>query len=182
MRTLGVLLAAGQSRRFGAADKLLANYRGRALVSWAAGAMEGDVGCAELAVVTSSPEVACQLPRFTQLHLPAGLPMSLSFACAARHAQRVEADALLLVLGDMPAVTAALLRRLVAQGASTACTHEGRRMPPALLVGADIFSALDQQAGDHGARNVIAALPRQRLISISAEMARDIDYPDDLCP
>ncbi|MEM1065762.1 MAG: NTP transferase domain-containing protein, partial [Pseudomonadota bacterium] len=39
MKTAGVLLAAGASRRFGAADKLLAPLNGRPLISYAARAL-----------------------------------------------------------------------------------------------------------------------------------------------
>lgn len=182
MKTLGVLLAAGQSRRFGASDKLLADWQGRPLVTWPAQALRDDAGCTELAAVTSSARVAALLPGFVPLHLPAGSPMSESFALAARHAQRIGAEALLLVLGDMPGVTGALLRQLSGQRASTACLWQDRRMPPALLVGTDIAAALDQPPGDYGARRIITRLPPDRLIPISAGMARDIDHPQDLAP
>lgn len=179
MSSIGALLAAGLSRRFGPEDKLLAPWRGQPLVRHAAEALRG-AGCAELIAVVSQPEVAAQLPGFTLLWVAPGLPMSQSFSAVLSHAQRRGAGGLLLTLGDMPQVDGALLRRLLALPGSAACIADGRRMPPAHLVAADFADALALPPGDHGARAVIAAIPPERLVAIDRATARDIDLPGDL--
>lgn len=122
---LGVLLAAGQSRRFGPGDKLLAPLAGRPLVCHAAGALAAS-GVGALAAVVSSPAVAALLPGFAALRVGPGLPMARSLARAlVEHARALDAARLLVCLGDMPGVTPALLGRLLAQAGSAACVAGG---------------------------------------------------------
>lgn len=181
MRLFGVLLAAGASRRFGPEDKLLAACRGRALVLHAAEALRG-AGCASLAAVVSSPEVEAALPPdFARLRIAPGGAQSESLKAAVRAAQAARAERLLICLGDMPNLTAETLRRL-AEGPperSRACLHDGRPTPPALLIAADFPAALRIE-GDQGARRIFAALPPEDLLPLSAEEARDVDFPADL--
>lgn len=180
MRRIGALLAAGQSTRFGAGDKLLAPCRGRPLVAWAAEALLAS-GCEELVAVVASPQVADALPSgFALHHLPPGLPMSESFRVALTLARDAGASGLLMCLGDMPNISPALLRGLMALPGSGACLHAGRRLPPAWIAAADFARALATPPGDHGARAIIAGLPPDRLIPIDATTAHDVDRPDDL--
>lgn len=177
---LGALLAAGASTRFGPEDKLLAPWRGRPLVTWAADALH-QAGCDRLIAVTSSPAVAAALPAaFECCRVPPGLPMSVSVKAAVAAAARMEARCVLLCLGDMPEVTPDLLRRLLARPGSAACRAGRRRLPPAQIADADFARVLALPEGDHGARDLIADLPEARLIPISANAARDIDRPADL--
>lgn len=180
MRCLGAILAAGRSTRFGAEDKLLAPWRGRPLVGWAAEALVAS-GCDEVIAVISAPEVGAVLPDGFTLHrIAPGLPMSASFKLALRIARDRQADGLLLCLGDMPNVDAGLLRRLRSLPGSGACLAAGRRMPPAYIAAGDFDRALDVEDGDHGARSIIAALPETRLIRIDKDAAHDVDRPSDL--
>ena len=177
--TLGVLLAAGQSRRFGPEDKLLTPYAGQPLVTHAAEAMRG-AGCDSLAAVVSASRVAALLAGFAPLRVAPGLPMSRSFAAALARARATGAERLLLCLGDMPGIDATLLRRLIAQPGSAACVCEGRRLPPACIVAADFSQAEALPEGDHGARALIGTLPAAQLIAIDAMRARDVDRASDL--
>ena len=180
MKTVGVLLAAGASRRFGAEDKLLAPWRGEALVLAAARTLAG-AGCNELAAVISSEAVADLLPpEFHPIRIDPGQSMSESFSAACRNAETRQADRLLIVLGDMPAVRIETLRQLLASShESRACHVDGTRMPPATLLRQDWRKAMFKQ-GDHGARSVIAALPSTALHTLSCDEARDIDTKRDL--
>ena len=63
MRTVGILLAAGQSRRFGPTDKLMAPLHGRPLVTYAAATLRA-VAPDVLIAVTSSEIVAAELDGF----------------------------------------------------------------------------------------------------------------------
>ncbi|MFH5776845.1 NTP transferase domain-containing protein [Paracoccus sp. NGMCC 1.201697] len=180
MRYVAALLAAGRSVRFGDSDKLLAPWQGRPLVSWAAEALaEADI--AERVAVVSSPQVADILPNgFTRLTIAPGLPMSRSFRLALDHARRTGADGLLLALGDMPNIDAALLERLLGMPAGGACTDGRSRLPPAFIPAAAFATALSDHEGDFGARAFIAHLPDDQLIHFAAAQALDIDRPEDL--
>src|SRR5271165_4945182 len=112
MRRLGVLLAAGASRRFGPEDKLLAPYRGGALVRSAATSLLG-AGCDAVLAIVSSVDVAAALPTGIEIcSIAPGQPMAVSFHTAIDQAVARRASRLLICLGDMPNVKPALLRRL----------------------------------------------------------------------
>ncbi len=180
MSSLGVLLAAGESRRFGTEDKLLAPWRGRPLVATAAAAM-ANAGCDGLAAIVSSPAVAAVLPAdFVPHRVAAGQPMAVSFRPAVALAEASGATRLLICLGDMPGIEVGLLERLLAAPGSAACLCDGIRLPPMALARADFTAASAAAEGDRGARRFLAALPATALIPIAAAVARDIDTPDDL--
>ena len=54
----GVIVAAGSSTRFGAADKLMADLRGRPVLAWSLAAFEGARDLARLVVVTTADRMA----------------------------------------------------------------------------------------------------------------------------
>lgn len=180
MKTLGVLLAAGASRRFGAEDKLLASWRGEPLVVAAARTL-ARAGCDELAAVVSSGAVAAALPpAFPAIHIEPGLNMSASLRAACRFAGARDVDRMLIALGDMPALRVETLRKLLTSAhQSRACHVDGTRMPPVVLLRQDWRKAALEQ-GDQGARSVIAALPASALLALSCDEARDIDRVRDL--
>ncbi|KFE36520.1 NTP transferase domain-containing protein [Thioclava atlantica] len=180
MRTLGILLSAGTSRRFGAQDKLLANWNGAPLVLTAARALEAS-GCDTLIAIVSSERVATALPPSFQVHkVGPNLPLSHTWHTARDCATWLQAERALFVLGDMPFVSTDTLRALVNRdGGSYACASNGIPMPPALLTADDLKRAPDR-GRDQGARELIRALPRKSLIPLSAEEAIDIDTPADL--
>lgn len=181
LKTVGILLAAGRSRRFGENDKLLAPWRGAPLVLAAARTLAA-AGCEALAAIVSSDAVGDVLPEdYALCRVPQGQPLSASFRRAREWALAVEADRLLIALGDMPAIAPETLRRLAARPESGACIHRGIRMPPALLRVEDLRGfALEE--GDRGARGLLATLPETALLPLAENEARDVDYPQDLDP
>lgn len=181
MRVAAILLAAGQSRRFGRRNKLLATYQGKPLVSHAANAiraLKSDV----LIAVTRSHELGELLPDFQRAAPPANLPQSASLHVGIKAAKLEGAEMALIVLGDMPNVTPALLRALVertSDKAGTAATDGANVLPPACFP-KSLFTQLAKVDGDKGAREVIARLPRAQRVLASPEELRDIDEPADL--
>lgn len=155
MKTLGVLLAAGASRRFGAEDKLLAPWEGRPLVVAAARTL-ARAGCDQLAAVVSSEAVAAVLPaNFHAIHIEPGQNMSTSFHAACLYAEAKGADRMLIALGDMPSLQVETLIQLLASTyESIACHLSGVRMPPAVLHRQDWQKAAPEK-DDCGARAVI---------------------------
>ncbi|MEL6961028.1 MAG: NTP transferase domain-containing protein, partial [Pseudomonadota bacterium] len=134
MKTVGLLLAAGQSRRFGASDKLMADVRGRPLIRYAADALLG-LHLDERFAVVSSDDVQSALPDFEPVVVdPADNQQSDSLKAGLNAAQDHAADRVLLVLGDMPLVTPQILRDVLALAGfdrASAVTDGARRMPPA---------------------------------------------------
>ncbi len=83
---------------------------------------------------------------------------------------------MLVCLADMPFVTAAHLRLLMAAGGNLVATEaEGVRSPPAVF-SHSILSALTQLTGDGGARHLLRDAV---VIRATPEMVRDFDLPSD---
>jgi len=177
------LLAAGRSTRFGDADKLTAPLGDRPLIEWAA-----DAGRA----INAAQHFLVSGPGFPQHFLPQGYApvpnpdaaegMATSLRIAARHAREIGASALLILLGDMPLVTAEHLAVLLAAFARDrgrpvfSRVAGGAPQPPAIFP-ATLFPALEALSGDAGARSLaqdaaFVEAPETSLI--------DIDTPEDL--
>lgn len=178
MRIAGLLLAAGLSRRFGVADKLAADLHGLPLAAHAAATL-GGLGLA--ANILVSARVDRRWPDFTVVHNPAPeLGLSRSIALGVAAAREVGGQAVLIALADMPFVSAAHYRRLIAaahgERAIIASTDGNAAMPPALF-GADWFGALESLSGDRGAG---ALLGDATLVAAPPHELADIDTPGTL--
>ena len=177
-----VLLAAGESRRFGAANKLLADLRGQPLVLHIAARL-ARLGFGTRIAICSDDRVAALLgdAGFQIVPNPAperGLSQSLALGIGALPE---DADAALICLGDMPAVPEAHVDALLARfdpdrAPVVASARGGRPMPPALF-GRSLFPALRTQTGDRGARDLLAAAAH---VPASPSWLADIDAPAEL--
>lgn len=101
---------------------------------------------------------------------------SRSLHLAVRAAQATAARALLVVLADMPFVTAEHLEKIGASQALTASTTSSAPMPPALFPRA-LWPDLLGVNGDSGARRLLGGA---HLVIASGSELRDIDVPQDL--
>jgi molybdenum cofactor cytidylyltransferase len=182
MRTVGLLLAAGQSRRFGDTDKLLAPYHGRALVSHAAEAMR-EAGLDGLVATVRDESVAALLEDFVLSRLgPDSLAQSGSLLAGCRDCLALRPDRILVVLGDMPHVTSEHLKAVVQRcqnGRPAASTDGSVRLPPACFP-VSMASELMALSGDRGAGALLKTLPPSALVRAPAGMLKDIDLPGDL--
>lgn len=180
MRTLGVLLAAGASRRFGPEDKLLTPYNESPLINNAARALLS-ANCDSVIAVTSSTAVAAVLPKGIEaLKVAPNKTMTESLEAASLFAQNGDYEQILVVLGDMPGISAVILQTLMQlEGPNRACIYGGARMPPALLKCADLNSVFKHYS-DSGARQLIATIPPASLLPLTANQALDIDRQEDL--
>ncbi len=175
-----LLLAAGRSRRFGAADKLMAGLDGRPVVEWAIGAQAG-LTARRFAVVgpdggaAAARLAAAGFERVVNPDPTAGQGHSLALGAAAV-ARTTETERMLVLLGDMPRVTPALLARLLAAGDFAASSDGSRSGPPALFP-RRLFGELARLRGEHGGRDWLAgAVP---VIADPGELG-DIDTVADL--
>ncbi|WP_299193847.1 nucleotidyltransferase family protein [uncultured Erythrobacter sp.] len=178
------LLAAGASRRFGEADKLAAQFRGRPLGEHAASALPQEK-FARGWVITSVAGHPCEdhwrgCGLQPVVNPDAVKGMGSSVALAASLAQEAGLDALLVALADMPLVPrehyCALLGALKRPCDIAASSNGDRNLPPAIF-GSDFFTALMELSGDQGARKLIG---ESRSLDCPPDWLIDIDSPQDL--
>ena len=181
-----ILLASGRSERFAAGNKLLANLRGRPLVSYAAALWQTRSDVERIAVIPSGAEEIAGLLKatnWTLVHNPApekGQANSLKLGLAKaidRGTSRI-----IICLADMPFVTDQHLDDLLsALDGKTAvmCICGGTLMPPAAFA-ISAFSELSMIEGDAGARSVFSGLSNTATLSLSARQAQDVDTLETL--
>ncbi len=198
MTRLAILaLAAGSSRRFGAADKMLAAIDGEPLVARTIGQLEAvaidGVTIMLLAVVPDldggvAEAIRRRVPTTRLVANPrhaAGLATSVAAGIAALPA---DTAGVMITPSDMPGLDTAFVKRLL----MAFCDREGRALDrPVYSALADgtavapmvwprrMFPALLALSGDTGGRHLLrheAAI----AVAISDEQAADIDTPVDL--
>jgi molybdenum cofactor cytidylyltransferase len=189
-KVAAILLAAGRGTRMGGPNKLLEEIRGKAIVRKAAEAAAASKANPVIVVTGHEAErVAASLKGLEALriHNPdyaAGLSTSLK---AGIQSLPQDADAAVVVLGDMPDVSAALIDKLVAaldpaRGALIAVpTREGRRGNP-VVWSRRFFEELAHIDGDTGARHLIAQ-HNEAVVEVPVEdeaAFHDIDTPEAL--
>lgn len=171
-----VLLAAGKSERFGG-SKLDADLGGLSLGLHVVKALAELPFRARLAVVgTCAIDYAAHGFRVVRNVDPArDMASSVRMGVAA-----AEGAAVLLVLADMPCVTAAHVLRLfaAADGAdAVVASTDGTRPSPPALFGAARFAELLQVSGDKGARALIAE--GRHVLAAAGELV-DVDRVEEL--
>jgi molybdenum cofactor cytidylyltransferase len=186
---LAAVLAAGEGSRFGG-GKQMALLDGKPLVSWPVKAAL-DSGLAGVLVVVGfhARQVRQALPDDSRVEVienpnPAD-GMGGSLALAARRAQEKGAAGLVMLLGDMPFVTAqaiTLVTRAVQSSeiGVAAGSIGGKRNHP-VAFSRNYFEELALLGGDKGARDVLDKLGAGlALVEVEPETRIDIDHPDDL--
>jgi molybdenum cofactor cytidylyltransferase len=177
-RIAAILLAAGQSRRMGPVNKLLAEIDGIAMVARVADALTASQA-RPIIVVTGHQPAAVQEALagrdLTFIHNPdyeTGLASSLR---AGIDAVPADCDGAIITLGDMPRVQAAHLDRLIAafnpvEGRAVCVpTKDGKRGNP-VLWGQQFFAEIRDVTGDTGARHLIGTFD---------ELVCDVAIDDD---
>jgi molybdenum cofactor cytidylyltransferase len=196
VKIAAVILAAGRSTRFAAAGglettKLTAALAGKPLARYAAEAALAS-SARPIVVVTghAAADVEAALRGLAlnivyNTRFASGLASSLRAGLAALPEG---VDGAIVLLGDMPAVTADLIERLIAKFAerpdalAAAPVQGGRRGNPILLAAA-LFPAVAQLDGDEGARRLLDALPAERLLEATMDgegASLDVDTPEGL--
>lgn len=185
----GVVLAAGESRRYGDRNKLLQPRNGDPLVVHAVRtAVDSAVDGVTVVVGYQADAVRGALADFdvdvrTNSAYEAG--QSTSLACGVDAARERGADAIAVFLGDMPDVSVATVDRLVETFAGTAHdalapAADGKRGNPVVFDSAH-FDALADVDGDVGGREIL--LERADAIAVETGdpgVLQDIDRPADL--
>lgn len=181
MTVLVAILAAGRASRFGG-GKLDAPCAGKPLARWSMDAVRAaGLPPGLLIVGPDTPAFAgdAMADGWSVLTNPdpdAGLGGSV--ALAARHADCLRADALLLLLADMPLIGADMVGALAGREPLTqpVATHYpgGRPGVPARFP-ASLFGALSALTGDRGAALLLHDRRDVHLIDTSGEALIDVD-------
>jgi molybdenum cofactor cytidylyltransferase len=185
-RVWAVVLAAGQSSRYGS-SKLLETFRDETLVARAVRAAREACGARVLLVVGHDAE---RIARAAARHAPEvlvnrrfaeGIGSSLA---AATDCLAARAEALLVTLGDQPLVSAGHLHKLLDRWDGSrkhivATVYGATTGVPALLPGG-CFNELRGLEGDRGAQRLFDD-PRFSLATVRNDAAAfDVDVPGDL--
>jgi molybdenum cofactor cytidylyltransferase len=189
-----IVLAAGRSRRFGEANKLLAELEGEPMVRrvirtvLASGAapvllVTGHEAAAVSAALTGLAVHIVQNPRYHE-----GMGTSVAAGFDALSSLAVDARGALVVLADMPDVDEGLLGRLIEAFLADGGTRitfpvdrDGRQRNPVLWP-RQFWPALTHLTGDTGGRDLIAAA-RERCHGVAIEsdaIGLDIDTTEAL--
>jgi molybdenum cofactor cytidylyltransferase len=183
----GVLLAAGQSDRFGGSNKLLAELGGEPLVTRAGRSLtDADL---DRVVAVVGHEADCVRDALADLPLsvvenPHHARGQATSVRTGVHAVE-DADAAVFGLADMPLVDPETVVLLVAAfraglGDPLAAAHRGRRGNP-VLFGARHFDALADVEGDTGGRAILLESDDAALVETGDPgVHEDVDSPADL--
>lgn len=185
-----IVLAAGSSRRFGAANKLLAKLQGKPVFEHVLSAI-GKSNFREIkAVLNEQNDEVCYLCERLKVdwivnsrsHL--GMGSSIAVGVAGID---TGADGVMIALGDMPFIKEETYRALIAAfsdapaGSIIAPVIDGARGHP-VIFDAAYLPVLKTLNDDQGARAIIKAYPEKMILVPVDDPAiiKDVDHPDDL--
>lgn len=178
-----VVLASGLSRRFGDDNKLLMPLHGKPLARHCTDLVASIPFRDRMAVVPQGSEELAGLfaeSGFEVVHNPipdAGQGASLALAASRLHENGPQAA--LILLADMPFVSAAHIETLIARhgdAEATTSISAGHRLPP-VLFDHSTFGRLASLDGERGGKSVLKELDRVAEVEMPPEEAVDIDTP-----
>lgn len=189
-KVAAIVLAAGQSRRMGRENKLLAPVAGRPMLTYAVDAALKSKAHPVIVVTGHEPDeikVVLEGREVSYVHnarFADGLSTSLAQGLDAVPA---DSEAALICLGDMPKVSSGLIDRLISaynpvEGRAVVVpTRDGKRGNP-VLFDRRFFAEMREIAGDVGARHLIGE--HEDLVAEIAvdddAIFLDVDTPDAL--
>jgi len=189
-RIAAIILAAGQSRRMGPDNKLLAEIDGKAMLARVVEAAKASQ-VVDITAVTGHQvdQVKAMLAKYAiptvhNSNFSQGLSTSLQAGVSALSGKF---DGIIVLLGDMPRVSANHIDRLIAafdplEGRAICVpTYQGKRGNP-VIFGEQFFSEMTQVGGDSGAKHLIGE-HEEELVEVPMEddgIILDVDTPDAL--
>ena len=186
MKVSGILLAAGQGRRFGSNKLLHPLDDGIPLVLHAARTLQAALP-ETLAVVNARDSETGELLKREGMNIvlnhAADAGMGTSIACGV-HAS-LQANGWLIALADMPYLSIQTIRSVVAglcSRDSICAPRYGNQRGHPVVFGSAYANALMKLSNDEGARHIIAANRRYLTLVDTRDqgVVTDIDHQDDL--
>ncbi len=189
-RIAALVLAAGQSRRMGVSNKLLAEIDGKSMLARVVEAAQSSQTTQVIAVTGHEADsIAAALVPYdvATVHNPAfadGLSTSLQ---AGLGALSDDVDGVIILLGDMPRIGPGHIDRLIAafnpvEGRAICVpTYQGKRGNPVLFA-AKFLTEMAEAAGDSGAKHLIGQ-HEDELVEVAMDddgIFLDVDTPDAL--
>ena len=189
-RIAALVLAAGQSRRMGVTNKLLAEIDGKAMLARVVEAAQASQITGVTGVTGHEADqvaAALNLYDIPSVHNPAfadGLSTSLQTGVGALPKG---VDGVIVLLGDMPRIKPSHIDRLIAafnpvEGRAICVpTYQGKRGNP-VLFGSQFFAEMTNVGGDSGAKHLIGQHEDQ-LVEVAMDddaIFLDVDTPDAL--
>jgi CTP:molybdopterin cytidylyltransferase MocA len=181
----GIVLAAGEGRRFGG-PKQLAKFRGRPLLEYAIEAQSRVPGIERIVVVLGAH--ADQVVREVDLLDAEPVVCDRWAEGQAASLQRgldelTEADAVIVTLGDQPGITPQVVAMILDQVDSPAlaarAVYGGRPGHP-VMIKRELFPRVRELRGDVGARPVLEEVGARAIEAGHLCDPRDVDTPEDL--
>ncbi|MBX3580875.1 MAG: molybdopterin-binding/glycosyltransferase family 2 protein [Rhizobiaceae bacterium] len=188
-KVYAIVLAAGRSSRMGGPNKLMAQFSGHPLIRQT---VERVLASRIAGTVVVTGHQASRIGE-TLLGLDAAIVQNDDFATGLSSSVKTgvaalpeDADGVLIMLGDMPAVSSVHIDRLVlafrnAGGRSIVrATHEGKRGNPVILPRA-LFGKVFELEGDTGARHLVeGGIAPVVDVEIGEGASIDVDTKDAL--
>jgi CTP:molybdopterin cytidylyltransferase MocA len=178
----GLILAAGDGSRFGAArSKLLADLEGRPLLEHAVAAACAVPELDRVVVVLGAraEEImrGVEFGRAEVVLCPEWESgQSASLRCGVR--ALAGAEKVIVTLGDAPLITAAAIARFLDQPPGARAVYRGEPGHPVVLGAPQLEAAITGISGDRGARDMLRNGPLIECDDVCS--GRDVDTPDDL--
>lgn len=178
-----VVLAAGKASRMAGTHKLLAQFDGVPLVRKVAiEALSADVGPVVVVTGHGAAEIngaLSGLPLQLAHAADYAIGMSRSLAAGIRAATAMEARGAMIVLADMPAITARMMQTLadIAYGGNlerVVRASFSRKVGHPLILPAALFPAIELLTGDTGARALLQGV-HVTLVEMGEAACLDVD-------
>lgn len=185
-KVVALILAAGFGTRFGSDKRQAVLGDGRTLLAASLARAEAVFDEVHLVLRPEDDPARLGVPDGARIIRcqDANRGMGHSLAAGARALAGHPAEALAVLLGDMPWIAEASLRALQAQAAPRRIVfprYQGERGHP-VLFGRDFWAELQGLDGDQGARPVLQAHP-DACVALALDdpgVLRDVDHPDAL--
>ena len=180
-----VVMAAGESRRFGEANKLLQEFDGVPLYVRALSAVPEQVFDRVCVVTGYAPIQSLARERGFLTAVNDRPELGISRTIQLGLEQMPDCDGVMFMTTDQPLLTADTLRKLAAAFAEDsncmyAAAHDGKRGNPCLFP-RDLFDELRALEGDAGGSRVIKKHPdRLHLLEVPAAELEDCDTAEAL--
>ncbi len=181
-----IILAAGEARRFGT-QKLLAPLSGRPLLQHVIDAANASSLADVVLVVGADTDALLAVVRIGRTRVIRNADYASGQASSLQAGLRAlgDVDAALVLLGDVPGVTPALLEALLAKQRETGAPAvlsrwAGQRMPPVVLH-RDLWPAALALRGDVGMREVLAGRDDLAEVEVTGALGAldDVDTRND---